>query len=65
MTRRSLVRLIAYVSLAASAVAQVYQSDLRAGGDDPAPVGNPYQQALGMQEVRRIGTPQLLEIMLN
>ena len=62
---KSLVSLFAFVVLATPAFAQVSLNGVRVGASDPAAVAKFYQQAFGMQEVQRIETPQVLEIMLN
>lgn len=51
--------------LAVPALAGISLNGVRIGAKDPAAVAKFYQTAFGMQEVQRIQTPQMLEIMLN
>jgi predicted enzyme related to lactoylglutathione lyase len=62
---KSLMTFAALALIAAPALAGVSLNGVRVGAKDPAAVANFYQTAFGMQEVQRIQTPQMLEIMLN
>ena len=55
----------ALVCLSLPALAGVSLNGVRVGAKDSAAVAKFYQAAFGMQEVQRIQTPQMLEIMLN
>jgi len=62
---KSLRRFAALALIAVPALAGVSLNGVRVGAADPAAVARFYQAAFGMQEVQRIQTPQMLEIMLN
>ena len=53
----------ALVCLSLPALAGVSLNGVRVGAKDSAAVAKIYQAAFGMQEVQRIQTPQMLEIM--
>ena len=55
----------ALAMIAVPALAGVSLNGVRVGASDPAAVAKFYEAAFGMQEVQRIQTPQMLEIMLN
>ena len=55
----------ALACLSLPAVAGVSLNGVRVGAKDVVAVAKFYQGAFGMQEVQRIQTPQMLEIMLN
>lgn len=57
--------LAALAGLAAPTMADVSLNGVRVGAKDAAAVAKFYQSAFGMQEVQRIQTPQMTEIMLN
>ena len=59
------LKFAALAMIAAPALAGVSLNGVRVGAKDPAAVARFYQAAFGMQEVQRIQTPQMLEIMLN
>jgi predicted enzyme related to lactoylglutathione lyase len=58
-------KLTALVMITMPVLAGVSLNGVRVGARDPAAVAKFYQAAFGMQEVQRIQTPQMLEIMLN
>jgi predicted enzyme related to lactoylglutathione lyase len=60
-----LAALAASAALALPAVADVSLNGVRVGAKDAAAVAKFYQSAFVMQEVQRIQTPQMTEIMLN
>jgi predicted enzyme related to lactoylglutathione lyase len=62
---KSMIKLCALALIALPAVADTTLNGVRVGAKDPAAVAKFYQAAFGMQEVQRIQTPQMLEIMLN
>jgi predicted enzyme related to lactoylglutathione lyase len=65
---KTITRVLALVCLVATlspARADVSLNGARIGARDVAAVARFYQSALGMHEVQRIQTPQMLEIMLN
>jgi predicted enzyme related to lactoylglutathione lyase len=60
-----LATLAAAAALALPALADVSLNGVRVGAKDAAAVAKFYQSAFVMQEVQRIQTPQMTEIMLN
>ena len=62
---KSFHKFAALAIIAVPALAGVSLNGVRVGALDPAAVANFYEAAFGMQEVQRIQTPQMLEIMLN
>lgn len=62
---KSFPRIAALAIIAVPALAGVALNGVRVGAADPAAVAHFYEAAFGMQEVQRIQTPQMLEIMLN
>jgi len=61
----TLAALTASAVLALPALADVSLNGVRVGAKDAAAVAKFYQSAFGMQEVQRIQTPTMTEIMLN
>ena len=61
----TLAALTASAVLALQAHADVSLNGVRVGAKDAAAVARFYQSAFGMQEVQRIQTPTMTEIMLN
>jgi predicted enzyme related to lactoylglutathione lyase len=62
---KSFLRIAVLAIIAVPALAGVSLNGVRVGALDPAVVARFYEAAFGMQEVQRIQTPQMLEIMLN
>jgi len=65
---KSIIKTAAIAALAClslPALADVSLNGVRVGAKDSAAIAKFYQAAFGMQEVQRIQTPQMLEIMLN
>lgn len=59
------VKFAVLAMIAVPAFADVSLNGVRVGARDPAGLAKFYQTVFGMQEVQRIQTPQMLEIMLN
>ena len=64
-SRLMLAALTAATTLALPALADVSLNGVRVGAKDAVAVAKFYQSAFGMQEVQRIQTPTMTEIMLN
>jgi hypothetical protein len=60
-----LVSCRAFIARATPAIAQVSLVGVRARDGDPAAIGMFYRRACGVQEIQRIETPQMLEIMID
>jgi predicted enzyme related to lactoylglutathione lyase len=64
-TITKLLGLVCLLAVLSPARADISLNGARIGAKDVAAVAKFYQSALGMHEVQRIQTPQMLEIMLN